>query len=142
MDISLDVNGTVEQAGHAWRLGAELSRDWPEIAGLLSQLAPYRYVLPERNDCPVEYAAFTDRRRMQILVYVPDIPGQHVEQTVSFSVNVAAQQVVENRLTGVSHAPELTARHLGFSVHVNETGSHTKFSVLLKASDICLLVLE
>ena len=65
---------------------------------LLSKLYPKRLMLPKQKG-DAEYAAFTDGKNVQVLLYVQDMDyGRHDKYEVTLTVNIPARRVLAERI--------------------------------------------
>lgn len=81
---------------------------------LLSELLPNRLALPMRTNDPVEYAAFVDGDKTQILIYAQD-QDYHKNDThdMSIEVNCTAEAVTVQRIDDAHCNPKAEWRKLG-----------------------------
>lgn len=130
---------------------------------LLSQLYPKRLNLPMRTNEPVEYAAFVDGDKTQILIFAQD-QDYHKNETheITIEVNCEAKNVTQQRIDdthcnpkaewvklgspdnltleqvkGIKEKTHLRAEPLPFTA---ENGA-TKLSVRLRTNDVVLITL-
>ena len=130
---------------------------------LLSQLYPNRLNLPMRTNDPVEYAAFVDGGKTQILIFAQD-QDYHKNETheITIEVNCEAKNVTQQRIDdthcnpkaewvklgspdnltlaqveGIKEKTHLRAEPLPFTA---ENGA-TKLSVQLRTNDVVLITL-
>lgn len=130
---------------------------------LLSQLYPKRLNLPMRTNEPVEYAAFVDGDKTQILIFAQD-QDYHKNETheITIEVNCEAKNVTQQRIDdthcnpkaewvklgspdnltlaqveGIKEKTHLRAEPLPFTA---ENGA-TKLSVQLRTNDVVLITL-
>ena len=130
---------------------------------LLSQLYPKRLNLPMRTNEPVEYAAFVDGEKTQILIFAQD-QDYHKNETheITIEVNCDAKNVTQQRIDdthcnpkaewvklgspdnltleqveGIKEKTHLRAEPLPFTA---ENGA-TKLSVRLRTNDVVLITL-
>ena len=130
---------------------------------LLSQLYPNRLNLPMRTNDPVEYAAFVDGDKTQILIFAQD-QDYHKNETheITIEVNCEAKHVTQQRIDdthcnpkaewvklgspnnltlaqveGIKEKTRLRAEPIPFTA---ENGA-TKLSVRLRTNDVVLITL-
>lgn len=134
---------------------------------MLSKLGPYRYVLPEHTNEPVEYAAFSDSKSMQILVYAQSMVPGNEEHNVEIGINAAASSVkiariddkhcnpkkmwkesgaaknlTQKQVEWINEKCKLKQKNLSFKSNIGENGSRTEFSFKLKTNDVCLITIR
>lgn len=80
---------------------------------MLSKLYPQRIVLPKQQG-DVEYAAFTDGKNVQVLLYAQDQDYfKHEVHTVQLTVNMVADTVTERRIDETHCNPKAEWNKLG-----------------------------
>ena len=99
------------------RVRAHQQRGYPQTQlwafKLLSELYPERFDLPKVQG-DVEYAAFTDGRNVQVLVYAQDMDYfRHEKQDVAISVNMQAAMVSVWRIDDTHCNPKSEWQKLG-----------------------------
>lgn len=134
---------------------------------MLSQLGQYRYVLPEHTNEPVEYAAFCDGKKLQILLYAQSMEPKDEEHEVTISLNAAATRVTVAAIDDTNCNPKrlwqemgspknlnraqvqeindrcaLTERNISFKTTMGNGGCTTAFTVKLRTNDVCLITVR
>lgn len=80
---------------------------------LLSKLYPQRIVLPKQQG-DIEYAAFTDGKNVQVLLYVQDMDyGRHDKYEVTLTVNIPARRVTAQRIDDTHCNPKAEWQKFG-----------------------------
>jgi xylan 1,4-beta-xylosidase len=128
---------------------------------ILSQLYPKRLRLPMRTNESVEYAAFTNGEKLQVIIYAQDNDYQGNDRfDVELSVNYEAKAVMVQRIDDTHCNPKAAWQKLGSPDNLtrqqveeikrstclkNENGNfstsrgHTEISVSLQTNDIIFL---
>lgn len=128
---------------------------------ILSQLYPQRLQLPMRTNKPVEYAAFTDGEKMQVLIYAQDNDCQRIERfEVDLTLNFEANAVSIQRIDDTHCNPKVEWIKLGSpdnltrqqleeikrltclkseEVPFSKNRGHTELSVSLQTNDVMMI---
>jgi xylan 1,4-beta-xylosidase len=131
---------------------------------MLSQLYPQRLQLPMRTNKSVEYAAFSDGRRFQVLVYAQSMDNFEDQQhDVELQINMSARTISAQRIDNENCNPKkmwqeldspnnLTKQQVdeikektrlqteSLSYEVNKDSTLVRFS--LRTNDVVLLTIE
>lgn len=128
---------------------------------MLSQLYPQRLQLPMRTHEPVEYAAFIDGEKLQVLIYAQDNDCQRNDRfDVELSLNFEANAVSVQRIDDIHCNPKAEWQKLGSpdnltrqqveeikhstclkseETHFSKNSGCSELSVSLQTNDVMLL---
>ena len=131
---------------------------------ILSQLRQSRLVLPESRNSDIEYAAFTDEEKVQVLIYAQDNDYGKSEKTeIEVEINTLAKsvtaQIIDNnhcnpkaeweavgspdvltkrQIAAIKEKTALKAEKIPFSL----SGNSTTVNLSVETNDVVLLTIE